>query len=200
MSLIVSAEGGAGFEPISEGLHQAVCVGVVDLGQQYSEMYAKLQPKVMILWEVVDETFEQDGQEVPRSISKEFTASFNEKSTLRKALKSWRGREFTEAELAEFDLRNILGKGCQLQLIHKVAGNNKTYANVEGIVSWPKGQAIPKPHSDIIAFDLDEPDYEDKLNLLPEWIQKKIKESETYKCLSGQVSEEWVGEAPPEGE
>ena len=84
MSLIVSENSESTFEPISEGLHLAICTGVIDLGQQYSEMYDKFQPKVMVMWEVCDETFEQDGQQIPRSISKEFTSSFNEKSTLRK--------------------------------------------------------------------------------------------------------------------
>ncbi|MHA1379626.1 MAG: hypothetical protein ACTSRG_14730 [Candidatus Helarchaeota archaeon] len=44
--------------------------------------------------------------------------SLHAKATMRKFLESWRGKKFTKEELEGFDLQKILGKPCQLQIIH----------------------------------------------------------------------------------
>jgi hypothetical protein len=45
-------------------------------------------------------------------ISKEFTLSMHEKSTLRQFLESWRGKAFTEKEALSFDVTALIGKPC----------------------------------------------------------------------------------------
>ena len=114
MSLIVSESSGKDFAPINEGTFVAVCYGVIDLGKQYNEKFGKSTDKVLIMWELPEEM--EEGQELPRTFSQRYTASLNAKSKLRKDLVAWRGREFTDAELAEFNLANILGVPCQLQM------------------------------------------------------------------------------------
>lgn len=186
MSLIISGTNEQKKEPLSEGLHQAVCVAVVDLGTQYNKTYGKYQPKIMLTWEILDETIEINGEDLPRNISKPFTCSMSEKSTLRKMLRSWRGREFNEAEMQAFDLRNVLGKGCQLSILHREGTDGTKYANVDNIVNWPKGLPVPVPHGELISFDIDSlKDGEEALLNLPEWLQSKIKESEEWKALQG---------------
>ena len=59
-----------------------------------------------------------EGQK-PFSIGKEYTLSLSSKSNLYKDLVSWRGKPFTEEELEGFDLSKLLGKPCQIQIIHK---------------------------------------------------------------------------------
>ena len=200
MTLILE-EKESSFTPVSEGLHTAICIGVIDLGEHYSEEYGNIKPRVLINWELLDETYEKDGQTLPVSISREFGMSFHEKSTLRAALVSWRGREFTAEELKGFDLRNVLGKGCQLQVVHKTSSKGKVFANIKSIVGFPKGMAVPKPTSEIIIFDLDEDGALDNMTKLPEWIQNKIKLSETYKNMTGTEEDRPFDEdVPPLGD
>lgn len=181
MSLIAKTEVQHGFEPLAEGVHVARCYGLVDLGMQYSEKFDKSAHKCLIMWELPDETFEVDGETKYRTLSKEFTMSLHEKSSLTKSLEAWRGKKFTEEELAGFDLRAILGKGCQIQILHAKSGD-KTYANIASIMGMPKGMKLAAPAQTII-FDLDSKTALADMAKLPEWIQDKIRVSETYQDL-----------------
>lgn len=178
MSLNINDKGTQTFSPIPEGTHTAVCYGVIDLGKQYNEKFDKSTDKVMIMWELPDEI--EEGQDLPRVFSQRYTASLNSKSRLRKDLAAWRGRDFTEAELDDFNLRNILGTSCLIQIIHK-ENNGKTFANLASIMALPKGMPRPMPKHEIISFDLDTDSLE-SLKDVPDWIVDIIKESETFKA------------------
>ena len=60
---IIAREKGTSIEPITEGVHTAVCIMVIDLGEQWSEAFQKTNHKVMITWEVTDESTTIDGEE-----------------------------------------------------------------------------------------------------------------------------------------
>ena len=127
---------GGNFEPAPQGVHQAVCVDVIDKGI-LEVTYAgetKKQHKIVLSWQI-DETRE-DGK--PFLVSKRYTLSLNEKATLRKDLESWRGRAFTRDEEAGFDVESVLGANCLLNIQHKTVGD-KTYANVVSIMPLVKG-------------------------------------------------------------
>lgn len=62
------------------GTYPAICYGLVDLGEQYSETYDKWSPKILILFEIPGETLEINGEEVSRTMSKSYTMSLNEKA------------------------------------------------------------------------------------------------------------------------
>ena len=189
--LIASSEG-TERELIPAGMHTAVCYGVVDLGLRVVEFNGneKLQRKLMIFWELPEETIETEDGPAPRSIGKQYTLSLHERSSLYQMLSAWRNKAFTDEELAGFDLRQIVGKGCQLSIAHEQSSNGKTYANIKAIVGLPKGMTAPPPTRTMI-FDLDDPEALSKINDLPEWLQMKIKESETYKGLAGVINEPW---------
>jgi hypothetical protein len=133
---------------------------------------------VLIGWEFPEETIEINGEAVPRTITQRYTASLNEKSVLRRDLSAWRGRDFTPAELAEFNLRNIVGAPCMIQIIHREY-NGKKYANVASIMTLPKGVAKPVLSGEPVVYDIDENDPAD-VEKLPEWIKTTIKSSESY--------------------
>ena len=187
MSLVAKA-GGSNFEPVSEGIHMAVCVGVIDLGEQYSKMYDNTQHRVLLSFEVQDESTNIDGEEKNRLISKEYTVSLGDKATLRKDLEAWRGKKFTDEELQGFDLKKILGKPCQVQVLH-TDKQGKKYANISSIVSVPKGMQTQKPQTELTCFDFDDTDFEEKLSKLPEWVRAKITDSTTYKAMTKQQAE-----------
>ena len=184
---IIAKEVMTRIEPISEGVHVGICYGVVDIGSQYSKQYDKTARKVIIMWEISDETYtDKDGNEQPRTLSREYTLSLNEKSGLRKMLEQWRSRKFTEEERLGFDLMNIVGLPCQITVIHEEKNGN-TYANMSGIMVYPKGAEPPKQHNASIYFDTTDKtlsQLDEEMKILPEWIQNKIKESDEYKTLT----------------
>lgn len=179
MSLVVSENDAPRFEPIAEGTHVAVCNMLVDLGMQFNERYGNSSRKVMIGWEIPDEEIEINGEKHGRSINKRYTVSLNEKAKLRQDLASWRGRDFTAEELAAFDLRDIVGTSCLINIIHKEGTNGKIYANIAGIMKLPKTMPKVMPSEPPIVFDLDT-DPLDRIDDLPKFIADAIKSSPTY--------------------
>jgi hypothetical protein len=121
------------------GLTQAVCVFVEDVGFQKTVYKGseKVNRKVVIVWE--SEAKMKDGR--PFLISKRYTASLFEKAQLRIDLESWRGRQFSQEELAAFDLDVVKGANAFINIVHETH-NGKTYANMKGIAPLKGG--IPK--------------------------------------------------------
>lgn len=199
MSIIVSANEGGSYTPIEEGTYVSVCFGLVDIGDVYSEQYDKAISKFMILWELTGAgTINADGKELNRTISKNYSKSLNKKSNLRKDLRAWRGREFTDEELSRFDMVNILGAPCQLQIIN-TNSNGKTYSNIAAIMNLPKGMPKPQLTRDILHWDFEDNTIGDEAwKKLPEWLQNIIKGSETYQYITanntGHLSEKRLAE------
>lgn len=177
--LTASASSGGSFSPIPEGTYSAVCNMLVDLGMQRNETYNNVSRKVLISWQLPDETIEIDGKDEPRVISKRYTLSLDDRSNLRADLAAWRGRDFTPEELQAFDLRNIVRAPCLINIIHK-ENNGKKYANISSIMALPKGMPRPQMAGEPTVFDLDESPLSD-INKLPKWIAETIYKSETYK-------------------
>ena len=126
MALILKQENkGASFPRLEPGVYPAICYGVVDIGEQYNKRFGKTARQVVLLWELPTEKVEIDGEDVSRVISKTYNMSLNEKATLRQTLKSWRGRDFTAEELQGFDLLNILGAHCLLNITNNETNDGK---------------------------------------------------------------------------
>lgn len=178
MSLIASANTASEITPLKEGTYLAVCNMLVDLGMQYNETYKNSSAKILIGWELPDETYEYNGEIHHKTLSKRYTNSLSDKSNLRQDLISWRSRDFTQEELAAFDLKNIVGKSCLITVIHRES-NGKTYANISSIAALPKGFAKGQLSEPPIVFDLDKDDLS-VIDKLPAWIGEIIKKSSTY--------------------
>lgn len=178
MPLKYAAKATAGdFILIEAGTHIGVCDMVVDIGvQPGSDMFPKPKQQVYIRWELPNERieFEKDGKKQvgPAVTGKTYTASMNEKATLRKHLESWRGKEMTDEEAGEFDVAAILGKPCVISITHSVsAKDGKTYANVTGVGKAMKGSDKIVPEISPIYYG---PDDTSKYAQLPKWLQEKI--------------------------
>lgn len=178
MSLTVNGNSASTIAPIPQGTYLAVCNLLVDLGVQFNEQYKNSSRKVLIGWEIPDETIELDDGPHSRTISKRYTASLNEAASLRQDLAAWRGRDFTPDELAAFDLRNIVGTSCMVNIIHRES-NGKTYANISSIMALPKGMPKGKLTENAVIFDLDAASVDD-VETLPKWIADIVKRSTTY--------------------
>ena len=162
--------------PVEPGVYMAVCVGFIDLGEQYSEMFKSYSNKGMYVWELPGETVEIDGEQKPRQLSKEFTISGSSKSNLRKFIESWNGKSYGDDEFMDFDLFDQVGKPCQLNV---VLNETKEYANVDNLMPIPRGFPAPTTDTEQIRWDMDKWD-DAVFEKLPEWIQDKIKKSTQY--------------------
>lgn len=161
------AEKGADFEICPSGMHLARCYRLVDIGTQQSEYMGtqKFLHKITLAWEVhgTDDAGQPirmlDGR--PFGIFKNYTLSWSEKANLRLDLQSWRGKPFNQEEMQKFDLKNILGVWCMLNVIEHVGKNGNTYANIAGISPVPgmiKAAGFPTPVNPVQLFSLQNPD------------------------------------------
>lgn len=136
-------------------------------------LYGKQQRKAIIVWNIVGETVKVNDEELPRVMSKEYTMSLGEKSTLRKDLEAWRGKPFSTEELQGFDLKNILNVPCQLQ-INQQEKNGKTYVNIAAIMAIPKGMTVA-PVDNTYIFDTYDNTTWNNYDKIANWIKEKIK-------------------------
>ena len=177
-------------DPIPAGLQLARCYGVFDTGTHHDAMYDKDKREVVVVFEVPKcrITITKEGEEpkdLPRAISQKYTISLHEKANLRKHLESWRGRAFTADELNGFELKNIVGKPCLLNIIHNTPAE-VTYANISTITPLMDGMEPSKAENPEAYFSFDdcttdgEPDFPEGM---PNWIVEQAKESAEYKSL-----------------
>lgn len=162
--------------PVEPGVYVAICVGVIDLGEQYSEKFKNYSNKLKIVWELVGETVEVDGEQKPRQLSKEFTISSSKKGNLRGFLQAWNAKTYSDEEFAEVELFDQLGKPCQLTV---VLNETKEYSNVEGVMGLPKGFPAPTTDTELISWDMEKWD-DAVFEKLPEWVQEQIKKSTQF--------------------
>lgn len=190
MSLIATS-GGAAVPLLPEDTYLATCYLLADIGTQHSKNKGfKPAHKVIIGWEVADEYVDIGGEQTPRTIYNIYTMSLNEKSKLRKDLIAWRGRDFTPEELKAFDLRNIVGVPCQIQIVHTTQ-DGETYANIAGLMKLPKFTPCPETQLPQQVYDIDDNPVSD-VDRLPKWIAEKVKASEEFKLRTLPAN----GEAP----
>lgn len=182
MSLIAKNEGNIMIEKLTDGVYTAISSMLVDLGMQKNNIDGNIRRKFLIVWNIVGETIEINGEKLPRVISKEYTLSLNDKSNLRKDLQAWRGKPFTEEELQGFDVKNILNTPCQLQIINEEK-NGKTYTNIASIMGLPKGMNVEKLE-EVIEFYIANEETWENLKKLPKWMVEKIKKSEGFEETS----------------
>jgi len=162
--------------PVTPGVYIAMCVGVIDLGEQYSETFKKYSNDVRIVWELTGETVEVDGEQKPRQLSKDFAISTSKKSKLRAFLSSWNSRQYTDEEFGELDLFDQIGKACQLNVVLSESGE---YANIDNLMPLPRGVQAPVAASPFIRWDMTQWD-DAVFQTLPEWAQERIKKSTQY--------------------
>jgi hypothetical protein len=136
----IIAKAGGDYENHPEGQYRAICMDVVDLGLVENKQFGKMQHKVAVVFHT--EAKMKDGR--PFEQWERFTLSLDERARLRSFLQSWRGRAFTEQELAGFDLEKLIGVQAYLQIIHNQS-NGKTYANVSTVMLPPRGAAKLEP-------------------------------------------------------
>lgn len=174
--------GGSGERKICpQGMHVARCYQIIDLGTtEQGGNFPGKKRKVQFLFETPYETavFSEEAGEQPYYIRSTYTLSMNEKAILRKDVTSWLGVKMTDEQASRFDIFKLLGKECQVNVVHTQKGDN-TYANISAITPLAKGMTCPEAINPLVAFSAAMPDM-NVFDKLPEFVREKIKESDEF--------------------
>jgi len=193
---LIAKEGSNGegsFVPVPVGMHLARCYRIVDMGTQKTTYMGQdsYKMKIKVFFEVHGE--DEDGKPLvttkgdPMSISRDYTLSLSEKATLRIDLASWRGRDFTQAELNGFDLKNILGHWAMITVTKSMGNNGKEYHNIANINPVPasiKKAGLPEGVNALKTFSIDEPDME-LFDSFSQSLREKIMDTPEWKARNG---------------
>ena len=180
-TLTAPVGGGGNRQICPEGMHIARCYQIIDLGTtEQGGNFPGKKRKVQFLFETPLETavFNEEYGEQPYYVRAMYTLSMHEKAILRRDVMSWIGRSMTDKEAQSFNIFNLLGKPCMVNVVHATKGEN-TYANIKAITPLPKGMSCPDAINEQLVFTPSIPDME-VFKKLPEFIQDKIKESDEF--------------------
>jgi hypothetical protein len=173
------------FKIAPSGNHMARLYSVIDLGHQATEWAGetKIMHKVVLTWELHG----KDDNEMPLTtddgkpliVSKRYTVSLGEQARLRQDLEAWSNKKMTAEDRKNFDLKNLLGKFCMVNITHSEDGK---YANISGISPVPSALRAHQPDAinAIVHFWLAEFD-QAKYDALPKYYREKITESSEWR-------------------
>lgn len=197
MGLIVKKLEKTAVPPLAGGTYAGVCIGVVDLGEQYNERFKKVQNTVSLTFEIAGETVERGNGPEPRWLSREYTKTLGEKANLTRDLQKLLG----EGDLDGFDLRALLGRACLLSVQCRERPDGARFNRVEGLMALPKGMPAPVAASETFLFDMDDPATHAVLPTLPQFLREKVERSPTWARLHAGSEEMDLDEddAPNEG-
>jgi hypothetical protein len=118
-----------------------------------------------------------DGK--PLIVSKRYTVSLGEQARLRQDLEAWSNKKMTAEDRKNFDLKNLLGKFCMVNITHSEDGR---YANISGISPVPSALRAHQPEgiNAPVHFWLAEFD-QAKYDALPKYYREKITESSEWR-------------------
>ena len=151
MSLKAKRKPANNIPPLDGGTYMSVCVGVIDLGEQYRQFDKQKQGKYaeecMFIFEIPSERVQVDGEAKPRWLSsKRYTVSLHERSALYQMLTSWRGKALSDAELDPegdgFDLMQMAGQGAMLSVSVVEKDDGSRHNKIEAVTGFPKGKPV----------------------------------------------------------
>lgn len=183
MGLTATEQGvGKDFPPCPSGTHVARCVKIIDLGTHLDSKFNKLKNRIILFFELPNETFVFDDKKGPEPymLKRKFpSTSLGENSHLRPALENWRGKKFTPQELKGFKLENVLDKTCMINVTHETK-DQRTYAQIGGFSPLMKGMECPPRITPLVIYDVGQGE-DETYKALPEWLRKEIAMSEEFK-------------------
>lgn len=179
------------FVPVPEGTHPARCYSMISLGtQQGNNPQFKPSFQVLIQFELPNESIEINGEKKPMMTShflNAYLGSPKKPSKTNLFLTAWRGRAFTEAELAGFDLSKVVGATCLLNMIHEQK-DGKLRERIAAIMPLPKGMTMSGPINKPLIYEIEQ-GRDAVFQSLPEWTQKMIEKCQEWTQPAAAASE-----------
>jgi hypothetical protein len=173
------------FKIAPAGLHMARLYSIIDLGHQATEWAGetKIMHKVVLTWELHgndndDQPLQTDDKK-PLIVSKRYTVSLGDQARLRQDLEAWSNKKMTPEDRKNFDLKNLLGKFCMVNITHSEDGK---YANISGISPVPSALRNAQPEGVNLTKIFWLQDYkQDDYDALPKYYKEKIAESSEWR-------------------
>lgn len=137
------SDSGGDFTPHPAGVVVARCVDLIDMGLRVDRKWGKINPKIRLVFRTPVKR--EDGQ--PFDVSVELTLSMADKANLRKLLESWRGRAYTQEQLAAgVPLHKLVGQPAMLNIVHGQSKEHpdRTYARIETVMAPMAGVPVPE--------------------------------------------------------
>lgn len=149
-----------------EGLHNALCVSVIHMGdvlEDFPGSEPRVVQKARLFFELEDVLPADAGEYAGKPFmlsTNDITLSAHEKGNLSKLLKGWLGKECPE-RIAGFALKSLVGRQATLNVIHKEKKSGGFAARIEKVLPPQKGakKLVPVATS------------------RPAWVDKSIKEN-----------------------
>lgn len=184
--------GGEDIEPIEEGSYPARIYQIIHIGT-IAGFQGTMQNKARITFELPTElkVFNEEKGEQPRVISQDYTLSFHEKATLTKVINACDPKALKiddDGFIEEFDIEQLMGKTCLVNIIHKKGKEDKIYANVSSCMALPKGMICPPAINEPSVLNYDNWN-EELFEKLPDFLKDKIKSSDEYKAMKGIIEQ-----------
>lgn len=182
----IPQENTSNFENVPAGTYPARCYRFIDIGSHPQEFQGESKGNkrlILLSFEMTDEKME-DGK--PFTISKRYTWSMHEKSTLRKHLEAWRGAKFQPQDFGNFDIRNVIGTACILT-IGEWSRDDKSGTSIESITKIMKGMEVPEMENTPFYFSLEPDEFDaDNFDTLSDSMKETIRRSPEWAALHGQ--------------
>ena len=142
--MVLTEKSESTWENPTSGLHTAVCVDSIDLGEQTTTYQGetKTRPMLQLKFRIGDQD-KSDGS--PMYISRKYTATLNEKGAFRKDLKSWRGADLSNEEKGDFNTDVLVGAQAQLNIEEFQKSDGTAGSAVGAILPPEKGQDVKVP-------------------------------------------------------
>lgn len=165
MAFNPNAKSAAGeFNLIPNGIHAARCARIIEIGQQHSPRYDRIDEdtgatipsisdKAVIVFALSNVTFEFEGLGNKQAfISNRYgvAKSTNDRSTMKQYAKA------LDPKGVATSLKDFLTMPCQVSIVH-VNKDGKTYANLDSVAPILPGLQIPELDTDAFMFEWDNP-------------------------------------------
>lgn len=189
MSIQSPIKGGKEFEIPPRGNHVARVYQIIHIGTIPSEWQGQTRDRdvVRIGFELPLElrTFKEGEDKKPMVINTgNITNSMGEKSKLRPLVEGIIGTRLHEEEAPYFELTDILGMECMVNIVHETKGD-KTYARIASTAPVPKGMNVPEAINAPYVLDFNDNWSEMQYRDLPQFLKDMIASSKEYKKLKG---------------
>ena len=168
-------------EEVPVGMHTGIMYAVVDQGTQkpnFADGNNDPRPEMRLVWELPDCPL-SDGR--PMVIDKTYNMRLTDNSNYVADMKAWTGIDPRDRPDAEAFLRDLLGRGCNLNVILNKNGRPK----VSSVAPLKKSEVTPPPVNPLVFVNLDNFDPAEFAKL-PEWLQKIVQASPEYLEATGQ--------------
>jgi hypothetical protein len=193
MSINAPTKGGdKKFDPPPAGNHIARVYSIIHIGTLKGEYMG--EPKetdtVRIGFELPNETkvFKEGEEPRPFVVSREYTNSMGEKANLRKLVEGIIGAGLLDKEAEFFDVTQLIGETCMLNVIHKTSKAGNEYAHILSAAPLPKGVKAPAAMNQPFILDFSDNWSEEKLESLPDFLKEKIRGTPEYVKTTGKVT------------